>query len=79
MANVIISKPDVTTYWISYGEKGAWYGWFLGKRGELKAWGTVTPKEVMVSTWVEVDTYTDINEWKTVLTSKGIDPDGEVD
>tara|TARA_R110000765_G_scaffold413569_1_gene513685 strand:+ start:111 stop:347 length:237 start_codon:yes stop_codon:yes gene_type:complete len=75
MANVIISKPDVTTYWVSYGPKGAWYGWFLGKRGELKAWGEITPRQVMVSTWVEVDTYTDRDEWKAVLVGKGIDPD----
>ena len=79
MANVVISKPEVTTYWISYGPIGSWYGFVFGNRGELKHYGEVSPTQVMETKWVEVDQYTSREEWKTVLLSKGIDPDDEME
>ena len=70
-----LSKPDVTTYAIVWGAKGAWYGFLLGKRGELKAYSEITPNQSLHTKWDEIDYYTDRNEWLAVLADNGINPD----
>ena len=72
-----LSKPDVTTYAIVWGPKGAWYGFLLGKRGELKAYSEISPNQSLHTKWDEIDYYTDREEWLAVLAGKGIDPDEE--
>ena len=75
MPNTKLSYPEVTTYAIIWGPKGAWYGFIFGKRGELKGYAEIGPENCFESKWVEIDYYTDRNEWKAVLIDKGIDPD----
>jgi hypothetical protein len=70
-----LSKPEVTTYAIIYGPIGAWYGGLFGDRGELKAHAEISPTQSLHTRWVEIDYYTDREEWKTILLNKGIDPD----
>ena len=67
MANTKLSYPDVTTYIVIWGPE----------KKEFKGWAEAEPNQCFESKWTEVDYYTDRNEWKTVLSNNGVDPDEE--
>ena len=51
--------------------------WFIGwdnDREEIKTYGSVLPTQCMISSWDEVDYYTNEAEWLEVLLENGINP-----
>lgn len=69
MKETELLHPDVETWFICWGERRYW----LFSR-KIKVYGNVLPTQCMNTPHDEVDYYTDINEWLTVLLENGINP-----
>jgi len=62
MSNIIITKPLVKTFFIAWDND----------RSKLKAHGVCNINQTVMSTWTEVDLYTNEKEWNQVLTENNI-------